>query len=107
MGNSQQKTGAGSEQRTVQQEQDQRDAARPKSEEKKQPAQAGTHDFPAPPLPGPVVDTYGAGDSFSAALCFALARGDALEDALALAARAGAAVIAGTGPYATQMALAR
>ncbi len=31
----------------------------------------------AAPLPGPVVDTYGAGDSFAAALCFALARGDA------------------------------
>ncbi len=27
---------------------------------------------------GPVADTYGAGDSFAAALCFALARGDAL-----------------------------
>ena len=26
--------------------------------------------------PAPIVDTYGAGDSFSAALCFALARGD-------------------------------
>ncbi|WP_426323411.1 SDR family oxidoreductase [Pseudoduganella sp. R-43] len=52
MGNSQQKTGAGSEQRTVQQEQDQRDAAKPKAEEQKQPAQAGTHEFPAPPLPG-------------------------------------------------------
>lgn len=63
--------------------------------------------YAAEPFTGRVGDTYGAGDSFSAALCFALARGDALEDALALAARAGAAVIAGTGPYATQMALAR
>ena len=34
--------------------------------------------FPAAPLPGTLVDTYGAGDSFAAALCFALARGDAL-----------------------------
>ena len=34
--------------------------------------------FRRSPLPGPVVDTYGAGDSFAAALCFALARGDAL-----------------------------
>ena len=40
--------------------------------------------------PGAVVDTYGAGDSFAAALAFALARGDELDDALALAARAGA-----------------
>ena len=55
--------------------------------------------------PGPVVDAYGAGDSFGAALCFALARGDALKDALALAARAGAAVVTGAGPYSTQLAL--
>ena len=41
---------------------------------------------------GPIVDTYGAGDSFAAALAFALARGDALDDALELAARAGSAV---------------
>ena len=31
---------------------------------------------------GTIVDTYGAGDSFAAALAFALARGDALDDAL-------------------------
>ena len=42
-----------------------------------------------------VVDTYGAGDSFAAALAFALARGDALPAALALAAAAGSAVIGG------------
>ena len=57
---------------------------------------------PVPP-PGPVADTYGAGDSFGAALTYALARGDALDDALALAARAGAAVVTGTGPFATQL----
>jgi ribokinase len=57
---------------------------------------------PAPP-PAPIVDTYGAGDSFGAALTFALARGDALDAALALAARAGAAVITGKGPYAAQL----
>jgi ribokinase len=64
----------------------------------------GEH-FEAVELPGPVVDTYGAGDSFSAALAFALARGDALPDALKLAARAGAAVITGRGPYTSQLAL--
>lgn len=53
--------------------------------------------------PGPVVDTYGAGDSFGAALAFALARGDARDAALALAARAGAAVITGRGPYTSQL----
>jgi ribokinase len=52
-----------------------------------------------------VVDTYGAGDSFGAALAFALGRGDPLPDALALAARAGAAVLGGAGPYEAQLAL--
>jgi ribokinase len=52
---------------------------------------------------GAVVDTYGAGDSFGAALAFALARGDALHDALTLASRAGAAVITGRGPYTAQL----
>jgi len=59
--------------------------------------------FPAASPPGPVVDVYGAGDSFAAALCFALARGDALPAAIALASRAGAAVITGEGPYAAQL----
>jgi ribokinase len=53
---------------------------------------------------GPIVDTYGAGDSFGAALAFALARGDALPAALKLAARAGAAVLTGRGPYTSQLA---
>jgi len=52
-----------------------------------------------------IADTYGAGDSFGAALAFALARGDSTADALALATRAGAAVIGGAGPYETQLAL--
>jgi ribokinase len=55
--------------------------------------------------PAPIVDTYGAGDSFAGALTFALGRGDDLDDALALAARAGAAVITGKGPYTTQLAV--
>jgi ribokinase len=52
---------------------------------------------------GEIVDTYGAGDSFGAALTYALARGDDLDDALALAARAGAAVLTGRGPYPGQL----
>ena len=52
-----------------------------------------------------VVDTYGAGDSFAAAVAFALTRGDDLAAALALGARAGAAVVAGAGPYSSQLAL--
>lgn len=59
--------------------------------------------YPPAPLPGPVVDAYGCGDSFAAALLFGLARGDALDDAVALAARAGAAVLTGRGPYAAQI----
>jgi ribokinase len=50
--------------------------------------------------PGPIVDTYGAGDVFMAALTLALARGQARDDALALAARASAAQLTrrGGGP---------
>jgi ribokinase len=54
---------------------------------------------------GKIVDTYGAGDSFAAALAFGLARGDDAHSATELAARAGAAVIAGAGPYEAQLAL--
>ena len=60
--------------------------------------------FPAVEPPGPVIDTYGAGDSFGATLAFALGRGDDLRHALDLAARAGAAVLAGRGPYTSQLA---
>jgi ribokinase len=60
--------------------------------------QEGTYD--AVPLPGPVGDAYGAGDSFAAATTFALGRGDAIEDALALGARCGAEVLTRHGPYA-------
>jgi ribokinase len=59
---------------------------------------------PVPPA-GPLADTYGAGDSFAAALCFGLARGDSLPAALDLASRAGAAVITGKGPYTAQLSL--
>jgi ribokinase len=61
--------------------------------------------YPAAPAPGPLADTYGAGDSFAAALCFALARGDELDLALSLAVRAGAAVVTGRGPFAGQIAI--
>ncbi len=50
-------------------------------------------------LPGPRVDTYGAGDTFAAGLTFALGRGDGLDEALAFAARCGAACLTGRGPY--------
>jgi len=63
--------------------------------------------FEAVAPPGPVVDTYGAGDSFGAALAFALARGDDLTHGLELAARAGAAVLTGRGPYTSQLTFQR
>ena len=59
--------------------------------------------FRPAPLPGTVVDAYGCGDSFAGGLTFALARGDAVEDAVALAARCGAAVMTGRGPYSAQL----
>jgi ribokinase len=59
--------------------------------------------FRSTPLPGPVVDTYGAGDCFAAGLTFALARGDSIDEAVAVAARCGAAVMTGRGPYQGQI----
>lgn len=61
--------------------------------------------FAAAPLPGPVSDAYGAGDSFAAGLTFALGRGDSLDDALALGARCGAAAMTGRGAYERQLRL--
>ena len=61
----------------------------------------GTYDPVSPP--GPVVDTYGAGDSFAAGLTFALGAGMEIEEALALAARCGAWCAAGKGPYGNQL----
>jgi ribokinase len=60
--------------------------------------------FAPAPVPGPVVDAYGCGDSFAAGLAFALARGAPAAEAVAFAARCGAAVLAGRGPYETQLA---
>lgn len=53
--------------------------------------------------PGPVVDRYGAGDSFAAGLTYALGRGNAPAAAVAFAARCGAAVVTGRGPYSKQL----
>jgi ribokinase len=60
---------------------------------------------PADP-PGPVIDTYGAGDSFAAGLTFGLGSGLDVEEALALAARCGAWCAAGKGPYGNQLTAA-
>lgn len=55
--------------------------------------------WPAGVPPSEPVDSYGCGDTFAATLALALGRGDDVEDALAFAARAGAACLAGRGPY--------
>lgn len=61
--------------------------------------------WPAAPLPGPPVDSYGCGDSFAAGLTYGLAAGMGLADALALAARCGAHCLTGRGPYEGQLQL--
>ena len=57
----------------------------------------------AAPLPGPVVDAYGAGDCFAAGLTYALGDGQAPAEAAAFAARCGAACMTGRGPYEGQL----
>ena len=59
--------------------------------------------FPAAPLAGPVVDTYGAGDSFAAGLTYGLAAGLCKEGAIDLAARCGAAALTGRGAFEGQL----
>ena len=58
-----------------------------------------TGTWPAAPLPGPIGDSYGCGDSFAAAFAYGLASGEDVESALALAAEAGASCLTRRGPY--------
>jgi ribokinase len=60
--------------------------------------------FSAEPPPGPIVDTYGAGDTFAAALTFALGVGMKVPDALAFGARCGAVCVTGRGPFGARIA---
>ena len=53
--------------------------------------------FVAAPVPGPREDAYGCGDSFMAGLTFALGSGLEAHDAVAFAARCGAAALTGRG----------
>ena len=62
-------------------------------------AEGRTGTWAAAPLPGPPVDSYGAGDSFAAGLTYALGQGLDIDAALAEAARVGAAALASRGPY--------
>jgi ribokinase len=55
--------------------------------------------FRAAPLPGPVSDAYGCGDCFAAGLTYGLALGKPVDEAVALGAECGAAVLTGRGAY--------
>ena len=57
----------------------------------------------ATPLPGPVSDKYGCGDSFAAGVTYGLGAGLPIGEALVLGARCGAACATGRGPYAGQL----
>jgi ribokinase len=63
--------------------------------------------YRAAPLPGPIVDSYGCGDCFAAGLAYGLAEGRAVDEAVALGARCGAAVLTGRGAYAGQLTAAQ
>jgi ribokinase len=67
--------------------------------------EAGSGSWEAEELPGPVVDEYGAGDSFAAGLTTGLAAGMPIAEAVKLGARCGAANMTGRGPYAGQLDL--
>jgi ribokinase len=65
-----------------------------------------TGTWKAAPLPGPVADAYGCGDSFAAGLAFGLGSGRGIDAALDLAARCGAMCLTGRGPYERQLTAA-
>jgi ribokinase len=64
---------------------------------------ATARSWPAAEPPGPLVDTYGCGDSFAAGFTCGLAAGMEVPAALALAARCGAVCLTGRGPYQRQL----
>jgi ribokinase len=66
---------------------------------------AGTGTWEPLPLPGPIVDEYGAGDSFAAGITTGLAAGMPIADAIRLGSRCGVANLTGRGPYAGQLDL--
>jgi ribokinase len=66
-------------------------------------AEGRTGSYAAAPLPGPVVATYGAGDSFAAALTYGMGAGLAVEEALELASRCAAAKVTGRPPFEGQL----
>lgn len=65
-----------------------------------------TGTWKAAELPGPKGDAYGAGDSFAAGLTYALGAGMSIDEAVALASRAGAHKLAGRAVYDNQLTAA-
>ena len=61
----------------------------------------------AEPLPGPIVDAYGAGDSFAAGLTYGLGADMSIQEAVHTGARCGAHCITSRGPYEGQLVLAQ
>jgi ribokinase len=61
-------------------------------------ARGGSGYSPAP-VPGPIVDTYGAGDTFAAGLLFGLADGRPLDQALRFGAERAAEALTWRGAY--------
>ena len=55
--------------------------------------------FDAAPLPGPLVESYGCGDSFAAGVTAGLSAGWSIQQAVGLGARCGAACATRFGPY--------
>lgn len=53
--------------------------------------------------PGPIVDSYGCGDSFAGGVTYGLGAGMEVQQALELGARCGAFCAAGAGPYEAQL----
>jgi ribokinase len=58
------------------------------------------------PLPRPLRDVYGCGDSFAAGLTYGLGESGEISEAAKIAARCGAACATGRGPYEGQLRLA-
>jgi ribokinase len=67
-------------------------------------ADGRTGEYEAHPPPGPLEDSYGAGDSFAAGLTFALARGERVEEAVAFAAHCAGAALARRGAHGREAA---
>ncbi|MFO8238259.1 MAG: PfkB family carbohydrate kinase [Prochlorococcaceae cyanobacterium] len=59
--------------------------------------------FAAPPRQRPVLDSYGAGDSFAAGVTAGLAAGWSAHQAISLGCHCGSACLDGLGPYASQL----